>query len=392
MDWRWRPFGRHSHFGGGPTLGALAPLLLRWPGRGTPRYNGRIREMTMPARTVRSILVAITLFAATGAAEAQLFGQPRNDDTDLVARLGRLENQIRQLTGMVEELQHRNGQLEQQLKRSQQDNEFRFQEMNPSGRPPAAGRERSGSVSPPPGPPPLTQRVPDAGGQLPPPVAQQPQDQAQPGMRRGDVFDPRSQPNAPGSPRVLGQPGTPLDLGSLANAQDNPPLQRGGAGLPKQQGAPQPGGVPSAGAPVGQQAVLAPSGSPRDEFDLAFGAIQRRDYELAVDGFRVFLTNHGASREPEAQRLVPEAHYWMGEAHFQTKKYNDAAETFLKITTDYPNAVKAPDALLRLGQSLAALGERETACASLGYVLTKYPKASANVKRAVEQEQKRVRC
>ncbi len=341
----------------------------------------------MSARTVRSLLVALALFAATGIAEAQLFGQPRNDDSDLVARLGRLENQIRQLTGMVEELQHRNGQLEQQLKRSQQDNEYRFQEMNPSGRPPAQ-RERSGQASPPPGPPPLTARVPDQQPiQPPPPAVSLPADQPLPGARRGDVFDPRSQPNAPGSPRVLGQPGTPLDLGSLANAQDNQPLQRGGAGFPKQQGAPQPGG-----APVGQQAVLAPSGSPRDEFDLAFGAIQRRDYELAVDGFRVFLRNHGSSREPEAQRLVPEAHYWMGEAHFQTKKYNDAAETFLKITTDYPNAVKAPDALLRLGQSLAALGERETACASLGHVLSKYPKASANVKRAVEQEQKRVRC
>jgi tol-pal system protein YbgF len=106
----------------------------------------------------------------------------------------------------------------------------------------------------------------------------------------------------------------------------------------------------------------------------------------------VFLSNHSASREPEAQRLGPEAYYWMGEAQFQMKKYNDSAETFLKISTDYPNAVKAPDALLRLGQSLAALGERETACASLGHVMTKYPKASANVKRAVEQEQKRVRC
>jgi tol-pal system protein YbgF len=378
------PSGAPFAFEGGPILGALKPLLSRWPCRGMPRYTGRIREMTMPSSSVRSILVVFVLLAATGAAEAQLFGQPRNDDTDLVARLGRLENQIRQLTGMVEELQHRNGQLEQQLKRSQQDNEYRFQEMNPPGR--AQAPRQSGAVSPPPGPPPLTSRVPDQQPvQPPPPVASQ-QDQQPPGARRGDVFDPRSQPNAPGTPRVLGQPGTPLDLGSLANAQDNAPLQRGGAGFPQQQGAPQPGG------PVGQQAVLAPSGSARDEFDLAFGAIQRRDYDLAVDGFRVFLTNHGTSREPESQRLVPEAHYWMGEAQFQMKKYNDSAETFLKISTDYPNAVKAPDALLRLGQSLAALGERETACASLGHVMTKYPKASANVKRAVEQEQKRVRC
>jgi tol-pal system protein YbgF len=174
--------------------------------------------------------------------------------------------------------------------------------------------------------------------------------------------------------------GAPLDLGSLAGpgAKPLPP----GAGVE----------VPPAQRPVGPQAVLAPSNSARDEYDLAYGAILRRDYDLAIEGFRTFLAHHGNSREPEAQRLVADAHYWLGESQFQQKQYNDAAEIFLKISTDYPNAVKAPDALLRLGQSLVALGERETACASLGHVLTKYPKASATVKRAVEQEQKRARC
>jgi tol-pal system protein YbgF len=326
----------------------------------------------------------------------QLFGQRGGEDSEVIARMTRLEGQIRQLTGMIEEMQHRTSQLEQALKRAQQDTDFRFQEMNPSGRPPAT-RGQSGSVSPPPGPPPLASRAAPPSG--PPPVTQQ-ADQVPPatGGRRGDVFDPTAAPGAPGAPRVLGSvpgsapdsnepqrraPGTPLDLGSLApGAPNNLPPQ--GSGLPPRQ--------PGVGAPVGPQAVLAPSGSARDEYDLAYGAVQRRDYDLAVEGFRVFLANHSGDREPEAQRLVPEAHYWLGEAQFQLKQYSESAETFLKISTDFPNAVKAPDALLRLGQSLVALGERETACASLGHVLTKYPKASANVKRAVEQEQKRARC
>ena len=59
-----------------------------------------------------------------------------------------------------------------------------------------------------------------------------------------------------------------------------------------------------------------------------------------------------------------------------------------------PEAVKSlvDRALLRLGQSLAALGEKEAACASLGEVLRKFPRASAGVKQGVEREQKRVRC
>lgn len=328
----------------------------------------------------------------------QLFGQ--RDDSELVARMGRLENQIRQLTGMIEELQHRNNQLEQQLRRMQQDTEFRFEEMSPSGRGPAQ-RSQSGTEPPRSAPPPVASRR-DAPIILP----QETPSEGGRSDRRSDVFDPTTAPNAPGVPRTLGTipagpggpaggtgdasgtidpsrrpPGTPLDLGSLA-----------GTGPSGQRAAP--GGADSSPREpgVGQQAVLAPSGSARDEYDLAYGAVLRRDYELAVDGFRTFLSHHANSREPEAQRLVPEAHYWLGESMFQLKQYNDAAEIFLKISTDYPNAVKAPDALLRLGQSLVQLGERETACASLGHVLTKYPKASATVRRAVEQEQQRARC
>ena len=385
--------------------------------------------MTVPKVPVRSIILALAILAAAGIfggeARAQLFGQQqRGEDSELVARLGRLENQIRQLTGMIEELQHRNNQLEQQLKRVQQDTDHRFQEMTPSSRP-VPQRGQSGNVQPPPaalppvasrqGPPPVVapdQQIPQRGqggnvqpppAALPPVASRQgpppvvvPDQQTAPAApgRRGDVFDPTAAPDAPGAPRNLGTmpagpgsadmgdprraPGAPLDLGSLAG--------------PGAQGQAPPGLAKQAPPAVGQQAVLAPSGSARDEYDLAYGAILRRDYELAVDGFRTFLTHHSTSREPEAQRLVPDAHYWLGEAQFQRQQYNDAAEIFLKISTEYPNAVKAPDALLRLGQSLAALGERETACASLGHVLTKYPKASTNVKRAVEQEQKRARC
>ncbi len=344
-------------------------------------------------RHVRSFLAAFLVLAAMGgSAHAQLFGQ-RSDDSELVARMTRLENQIRQLTGMVEELQHRNAQLEQQLQRVQQDTEFRFQELNPSGNPPVRNQSGAAPSSPPPGPPPLTASAPPRA----PASGLPPQGVPAAGGARKDVFDPAANPTAPGAPRPLGSlsaggdtaprvPGAPLDLGSLAGTGPAP-LPGAGAGFPSVRD-----DDVERTTPVGPQAVLAPSGSPRDEFDLAYGAIQRRDYELAVDGFRVFLANHGTSREPEAQRLIPEAHYWLGEAQYQQQQFSDAAETFLKISTDFPNAVKAPDALLRLGQSLAALGEKDTACASLGHVLAKYPRASANLKRAVEQEQKRVGC
>jgi tol-pal system protein YbgF len=90
--------------------------------------------------------------------------------------------------------------------------------------------------------------------------------------------------------------------------------------------------------------------------------------------------------------LAPEAQYWLGESLFQSQHYRDAAESFLAVSTKYETTARAPDALLRLGQSLAALGEKEAACASLGEVLRKYPRAAASVKQGVDREQKRVHC
>ena len=129
-----------------------------------------------------------------------------------------------------------------------------------------------------------------------------------------------------------------------------------------------------------------PTQSPRDEYDLAYGYMLRKDYALAENGFRAFLRQH------PTDRLVADAQYWLGESLFQRQRYRDAAESYLAVTTKHEGSPKAPEALLRLGQSLAALGERETACAALGEVARKYPRAPVGVKHGVEREQKRVRC
>jgi tol-pal system protein YbgF len=160
--------------------------------------------------------------------------------------------------------------------------------------------------------------------------------------------------------------GSPLDLANMS-----PPGQRG----------PNPG-PPNAGV----VATLPPSATPRDEYDLAYGYVLRKDYALAEDSFRNFLSKY------PTDRLAGDATYWFGESLFQRQRYRDAAEAFLNVSTKYESSAKAPDALLRLGQSLAALGEKEAACASLGEVMRKFPRASAVVKQGVEREQKRVRC
>ena len=306
------------------------------------------------------------------------------DPGDLSVRLDRMENAIRQITGTIEQLQYQNQQLQMQIKRLQDDTEYRFQQSGPKG------------------------------GAAPP--------QAAPG-RRSDVFDPSRQPNAPGAPRALGNgsmvavappsaadeppigapggraAGAPLDLSTLAGNADEPPPGRLPGQPPGQlsnrtaNAAPAPMQPPSqmpaprnANASDTQLATLPPTASPQDEYDMAYGYVLHKDYALAEQAFREFVTKH------PNERLVPDAQYWLGESLFQRQRYRDAAESFLAVSTKYEGSGKAPDSLLRLGQSLAAMNQKEAACATLAEIGRKYPRASASVKRGVTQEQTRAHC
>jgi tol-pal system protein YbgF len=314
---------------------------------------------------------------------------------ELSMRIDRLEAQIRQLTGAIETLQHRNQQLEDQLRRLRAGEAAVVVPLAP----------QQGQMQPQVQPQIQPQVQPQAQPQVRPPASPS---QSPPPGRRGEVFDPAQNPNAPGAPRVLGtispsgaaaQPlpniandevgapggraaGAPLDLSTLAGVA---PIER----APAQPGvtAVEPLPAPrTPGGPGAQVATLPPSDSPKDNFDLAYGYVLRKDYALAEDGFRGFL------RRFPSDRLVPDAHYWLGESMFQRQQYRDAAEAFLLVSTKYESNARAPESLLRLGQSLAAMGEREAACASLAEVLRKYPRVTVAIRQGVEREQKRVRC
>ncbi|RAI26486.1 tol-pal system protein YbgF [Rhodoplanes elegans] len=133
-------------------------------------------------------------------------------------------------------------------------------------------------------------------------------------------------------------------------------------------------------------ATLPPGGGPKDQYDLGYGYVLRKDYPLAEQTFRDFL------RRYPGDRLALDAQYWLGESLFLQKNFREAADAFLVLTQKAGTNPKGADAFLRLGQSLAALNQKDMACASFAQVGARYPRASVNVKQAVEREQKRVHC
>ena len=317
--------------------------------------------------------VAVAVLAAAVPARAQ---QPYDVDPEL--RIQQLENQLRQLTGQNEELQYRNRQLEDRLRQLG---------ASPAGSPPAAQPNVAAIPAPAPRQPQVQQAPYEPQIAAPAPITQDaPPPQAQ-SRRRGDVFDPSQNPNAPGAPRALGGGQLPVasepPVGAPGGRGAGEPLDLGQVGGPRDLGAPVAPRAPGASAAL---TTLPPSATPRDEFDLGIGYMQRKDYALAEETMRNF-----AQRYP-ADPLLADSQYWLGESFFQRQLYRDAAEAFLAVTTKFDKSAKAPDALLRLGQSLAALKQKEAACAALGEVSRKYPRATSGVKAAVDREQKRVKC
>ncbi len=304
----------------------------------------------------RLSLAAVSLLALSLPLAAQ-------DAADIVVRLNRLENQVRQLSGEVERLQFENRQLREQQRSFQEDVEFRFQERGGAARPPAQGQpapQRRGDAEPPPGP-----------------------------QRRADAPEPGAQAGSAPGPRPLGQtpPSAPLALpgaqrGGIADLLEERPGPGGGGPLDLSAVGRTEPGAPRSGPSV----AATGTGNARADYDAAYAWLLQKQYEQAEMAFRQFLQSH------PRHALVPDAIFWLGESYFQRTRHREAAEQFLKVSTEHAKSGKAPEAMLKLGVSLNALGAREQACATFAELERKFPQAPNSVRQGVDREQKRARC
>ncbi|MBK5569228.1 tol-pal system protein YbgF [Ensifer adhaerens] len=317
-------------------------------------------------------LLARTTEAQAGAQQKLPVVKVQSAET---ARIGQLEEQIRSLNGRIEEMSFQLLQMQEQIRKFQEDNEFRFQDLE-SGK---ASPKKSGALQTPktsdqasvtPG---VTdsQAVPPAGGG---------NDMASSGLPSGG--DQGANGAAP--PTTLGQivfdqSGNPVSTTTDARpgANATPPGVDAGAGLPANDGGLN-------GNPGNQQ--TASLDNPGDLYQSAYGHVLSGDYGTAEQEFGDYLAAF-----PQGDKAA-DASFWLGEAQYSQGKYSDAAKTFLNAHQAHGKSPKAPEMLLKLGMSLGALDNKETACATLREVNKRYPKASPAVKAKVTSEQSRFGC
>ncbi|MCB1494118.1 MAG: tol-pal system protein YbgF [Rhodobiaceae bacterium] len=294
-------------------------------------------------------------------------GSPQTD-AQLSLRIGQLEDQVRSLTGQVQEATHMVQQLEDKLKRFQEDTEFRFRDLE------------GGGIKPIPDRTPLTQ---SPSIDAPQTATNPPPDDGTQGLASGPqvlgqlTLDGQAQQVAPGTPDTAANgdasdnadlEGRPLDLSALAeglSASDN---------------------MFNGGPQTGQELALAVPADPRADFELGYSLIIAKDYAGAEAIFHEFIDAY-----PD-NPLVPDARYWIGESRFQRGSFREAADTYLDIYTKYPQSPQAAPSLLRLAQSLERLGERDAACTTIGELRSKFGESVPTVAERANQDAQKWGC
>jgi tol-pal system protein YbgF len=113
----------------------------------------------------------------------------------------------------------------------------------------------------------------------------------------------------------------------------------------------------------------APDVDPMQTYQAAYRDYQRGNFDLAIDGFRDFLSSSPTSD------LADNATYWIGESLFSQKKYREAIGQFDAVVNKYPKSDKVPGALLKKGYAYINEGEKAQGVVQLQYVLHEHPKS-----------------
>ncbi|HUG60917.1 MAG TPA: tol-pal system protein YbgF [Methylomirabilota bacterium] len=313
-------------------------------------------------------------------------------------RIDRVEDQMRQLNGRIDELTYQIQQLQEVIRRSREDTEFRFQELQ-GGSPP----KRSESPSE----PSYRGETVITTGPADVPVE----------LGSGFTMDTDAQYGQP--PQVLGTVpegssgsvgGGPLDLSAIARGDgfgvagptvddgfgatdpllpsqlpDNVPRDvavLGAGGGVQTSDLPPPGGA----VPQETQVAAVVADDPRTLYDKAYGHVMAGEYEMAEQAFRRYL--EGNDRSP----MAGDANFWLGESLYARGEFRDAADAFLTTYRDYPASQKAPESLLKLGLSLEGLGETDAACATYREVEKKYASASGALLQQVSSQKSKAGC
>ena len=251
---------------------------------------------------------ALNRLMAALAVAAVILPVHAQDNSNLVYQMQALQEEVRELRGMVESQQRELENLRLRQRDQYLDLDQRLQQM---------GQNRATEAET------LSSSVPD---ERPPLVStQSPAALPEPGMTPEDVPEVRA----------------PIDAGMEVE-----PLTAGSTVAPR-----------DLGTPTEQEQTT---------YDRAFRALREQRYADAAEGFSTFL-----DRFPESG-YAPNALYWLAETYYVTRDFETALGFFEDLRGRYPSSSKDGDALLKIGFSHFELRNWTEARAALEQVRSEH--------------------
>ncbi|MEO1747832.1 MAG: tol-pal system protein YbgF [Pseudomonadota bacterium] len=265
-------------------------------------------------------------------------------------RVLQLEEQLRQLNGRIEELNFQLLQMQEQLRRQQEDNEFRLQQLEDQQQGSLVPAETPGSEE--------TQVA--SVGQIAPPAKQ---DRVVPLLQGNE-----EQQQLGAAPRTLGSLTVSPDgevLDSTIDFSDT--------------------GIRDA---LDGNAVASISGAqnPEELYEIGYRNLLSGDYALAEGVFQSFIDIY--PNDP----LTADAYFWLAEAMLAQGRFEDAGDTFVELRTIYPHARKSSETMLKIGTIMAALGNRDLACATFEDAVSTQPAMAVSVRQRIEEQVAQAQC
>ena len=128
------------------------------------------------------------------------------------------------------------------------------------------------------------------------------------------------------------------------------------------------------------------SASPEDSYDVAYQMLRRADYGEAEMALRAFIEKY-----PDHE-LAGNAFYWLGETFYVRDDYEQAAVAFARGYKNFPTGSKAPDNLLKLGISFRGMNQNAEACHTFAKLKLDHSDAPAVIIVRLEQERAKAGC
>jgi len=250
-------------------------------------------------------------------------------------RFSELEDQMRTLTGQIEEMSHGIDQVSLRLDKLIGDVDFRLSAIE------KAQAEADGWKG----------QTSEIGSAIPAPTQPSPTQEA------------LGAPPAAGEPGILGTiPATALEDQEIAAVE------------------------PAAAEPALPTTPALPPGTTKQQYEYAFSLLRQHEYAEAERALAAFIEKH-----PDDQ-LTGNAYYWLAETYYVRADFRQSAGNFAKCFKNFPESNKAPDCLLKLGMSLINLEETDKACFTFKELSERFPNASSSIKQRAATESQRAGC